>query len=100
MEQVCSEVQSVHGQEVADTHIRVGEVLLKLEKNISCNDGGQALEQVPGMVVGSSSLEIQGLDGPMLQLPERLILVELENPSCPFPPTIFSMVFLCYPHTS
>lgn len=74
MEQVCSEVLSVQGREAADTHITVGEVLVKLKENVYCNDGGQALEQVLGMVVGSSSLEIQGLDRPMPQLPESLIL--------------------------
>lgn len=59
---------------MADTHITVGEVLVKLKEDVSCSDGGQALEQVLGMVVESPSLEIQGLDGPMPQLPECLIL--------------------------
>lgn len=54
-----------------DTHIVAGKVPLKSKEKNPCNDGGQTLEQAFRTVVGSSSLEILGLNG---QNPKHLDL--------------------------
>lgn len=47
----------------SDTRVIVGEVPVKSKEKIPHNDGGQTLEQARRTVVGSPSLEIQGLSG-------------------------------------